>query len=99
MPVAAAEGLDRAELAVPGCDSRVSAQLLSTSARVRRLLLTLPPGSLDEEQAVRDLIANRRSLCRRLAAEGSGVPAIRHRVRVDLDPRHLANPRPGVAAQ
>ena len=76
--------------------SEVSAQAVqtsSTSARVRRLLLTLPAGSLNEEQAARYLFVSRRTLCRRLASEGNSFRGIRERVWADLALQHLADPR------
>jgi len=67
--------------------------VLSTTARVRRLLLTLPAGSLDEEQAARYLFVSRRTLCCRLEEEGSSFRSIRERVWADLALQHLADPR------
>ncbi len=68
---------------------QVPAASLSMTDRVRRLLLSVPPGSSDEESVARSLFVTRRTLARRLKMEGSGYREIREQLLAELAARHL----------
>ena len=57
--------------------------------RVRRLLLSQPAGSLNEDDVARAMYVSRRTLTRRLEKEGSGFRAIREQLMAELAAQHL----------
>ncbi|MGE0484258.1 MAG: AraC family transcriptional regulator ligand-binding domain-containing protein [Gammaproteobacteria bacterium] len=63
----------------------------SSADRVRRLLLSMPAAAVDEEAVARALFVSKRTLARRLAAEGSGFRALRDEVFAALAARYLAD--------
>jgi AraC-like DNA-binding protein len=67
---------------VPGRD-------LSTADRVRRMLLSQPGGNVTESDIARSMYVSKRTLARRLDAEGTSYREIRERVFSDLAARHL----------
>ncbi len=62
---------------------------LSTGDRVRRLLLSSTPGSVTEAEAARAMFVSKRTLARRLDAEGTSYRAIRENLLSELAARHL----------
>ena len=62
---------------------------LSMSNRVRRLLLSMPPGTASEEGIARALFVTKRTLARRLKHEGTGYRKIRETLFAELAARHL----------
>jgi AraC-like DNA-binding protein len=62
---------------------------LSTGDRVRRLLLSTTPGSVTESEVARAMFVSKRTLARRLQAEGSSYRAIREKLLAELAGRHL----------
>jgi AraC-like DNA-binding protein len=62
---------------------------LSMTDRVKRLLLSIPLGEASEEQIARALFVSKRTLARRLEAEGSGYRHIRELLLAELAERHL----------
>ncbi|MEH6593334.1 MAG: AraC family transcriptional regulator ligand-binding domain-containing protein [Halioglobus sp.] len=68
---------------------QVPASVLSTSARVRRLLLSQTPSSVSEADVASAMFISKRTLARRLDAEGSSYRAIREQLLSDLAARHL----------
>jgi AraC-like DNA-binding protein len=68
---------------------QVPANSLSMSNRVRRLLLSMPPGTASEEGIARALFVTKRTLARRLQQEGSGYRRIRETLFAELAARHL----------
>ncbi len=62
---------------------------LSMSKRVRRLLLSMPPGTASEEGIARALFVTKRTLARRLQHEGTGYRKIRETLFAELAARHL----------
>jgi AraC-like DNA-binding protein len=62
---------------------------LSMTGRVRRLLLSLPTGSVTEDDVARDLFVSKRTLARRLEREGTGYRQIRDDILSELAARHL----------
>lgn len=67
----------------------VSATSLSMTDRVKRLLLSKPAGSVDEEDIASALYVSKRTLARRLKLEGSGYREIREQLFAELAARHL----------
>ena len=65
------------------------ADSLSMIARVRRLLLSQLPVSMNEEEVASALFVCKRTLARRLAREGSSYRAIREELLSQLAARHL----------
>jgi AraC-like DNA-binding protein len=65
------------------------ATVSSISDRVRRLLLSQPAGSLNEEDVARAMYVSRRTLTRRLEKEGSTFRGIREMLMAELAARHL----------
>jgi AraC-like DNA-binding protein len=61
----------------------------SMSGRVRRYLLSQPPGSVSEEDMARAMYISKRTLARRLDKEGAGFRQIRDSVLSELAVRHL----------
>lgn len=68
---------------------QVPAAALSTGDRVRRLLLSKTPGSVTEEEVARAMFISKRTLARRLEAEGESYRAIREKLLSELAGRHL----------
>ncbi|MEH6581713.1 MAG: AraC family transcriptional regulator ligand-binding domain-containing protein [Halioglobus sp.] len=68
---------------------QVPASALSTSARVRRILLSQNPGSVSETDVASAMFISKRTLARRLDAEGDSYRAIREQLLADLAARHL----------
>ena len=68
---------------------QVPGKTLSHADRVRRMLLSQPGGSVTEADIARSMYVSKRTLARRLAAEGTGYREIRERVFSDLAARHL----------
>jgi len=62
----------------------------STSDRVRSLLLSKTPGSVTESDVASAMFISKRTLARRLAAEGSSYRAIREKLLSELARRHLS---------
>jgi AraC-like DNA-binding protein len=62
---------------------------LSTGDRVRRLLLGSTPGSVTETEAARAMFVSKRTLARRLEAEGTSYRRIREGLLSELAARHL----------
>ena len=62
---------------------------LSMTDRVRRFLLAQPMGSVGEEDVARSLYVSKRTLARRLKAEGSSYRAITEEILSELAVRHL----------
>ena len=62
---------------------------LSMSNRVKRLLLSMPPGTASEETVARALFVTKRTLARRLQREGTGYRKIRETLFAELAARHL----------
>ena len=62
---------------------------VSTTARVKRILLTGPPGMQSIEQIAQTLFMSPRTLQRRLRAEHSGFRGILDEIHADLATRHL----------
>jgi AraC-like DNA-binding protein len=67
----------------------VPADSLSMADRVKRLLLSMPTGSTGEEDIARALFVSKRTLARRLKAEGTGYRNIREQLFAELAARHL----------
>jgi AraC-like DNA-binding protein len=67
----------------------VPANSLSMSNRVKRLLLSMPPGTASEESIARALFVTKRTLARRLQREGTGYRKIRETLFAELAARHL----------
>lgn len=63
--------------------------VLSTSDRVRRLLLSKTPGSVTEEAVARAMFVSRRTLARRLRSEGTSYREIREKLLSEMAARHL----------
>lgn len=68
---------------------QVPAAALSTGDRVRRLLLSKTPGSVTEEEVARAMFISKRTLARRLEAEGDSYRRIREKLLSELAGRHL----------
>ena len=68
---------------------QVPAAALSTGDRVRRLLLSKTPGSVTEEEVARAMFISKRTLARRLEAEGESYRGIREKLLSELAGRHL----------
>jgi AraC-like DNA-binding protein len=68
---------------------QVPAADLSTGDRVRRLLLSSTPGSVTESEVASAMFVSKRTLARRLEAEGTGYRAIREKLLAELAARHL----------
>lgn len=77
---------------------QVPATSLSMTDRVRRLLLSMPPGATSEEDIARALFVSKRTLARRLRQEGSGYREIREQLLAELAARHLRETRLSVEA-
>lgn len=73
--------------------AQVPSQSLSTTDQVRRLLLSMPPATANEEQIARALFVTRRTLARRLAREGSGYRRLREQVLAEMAAGHLQDSR------
>src|SRR5690606_5908945 len=69
-----------------------------TSNRVRKLLLSHPPGKLSEEGAARILFISKRTLARRLAKEGSGFQQLRDEILSSLATGYLKDTKLSVEA-
>jgi AraC-like DNA-binding protein len=69
--------------------AQVPASALSTGDRVRRLLLSSTPGSVTEAEVAGAMFVSRRTLARRLEAEGTSYRAIRDKLLSELAARHL----------
>lgn len=69
--------------------AQVPALALSTTDRVRRLLLAQTPGSVTEVDVARAMFISKRTLARRLAAENTGYHRIREQLLAELAARHL----------
>lgn len=69
---------------LPGLDK-------STADRVKQVLLSSPPGTLTEQNVADLLCMSRRTLARRLAAEGSGFSAIQAAILADIGASNLRN--------
>ena len=65
------------------------ANSLSMRNRVKRLLLSMPPGAASEESVARALFVTKRTLARRLQHEGTGYRKIRETLFAELAARHL----------
>lgn len=68
---------------------QVPATVRSTSDRVRSLLLSKTPGSVTETDVATAMFISKRTLARRLAAEGSNYRNIREQLLSELARRHL----------
>jgi AraC-like DNA-binding protein len=68
---------------------QVPAKARSTSDRVRSLLLSKAPGSVTETDVASALFISKRTLARRLDAEGSSYRNIREQLLSELARRHL----------
>ena len=71
---------------------------LSITDRVRRLLLSMPPGAASEAEVARALFVSRRTLARRLAREGSGYRQLREQIFAEMAARHLRDTELSVEA-
>lgn len=69
--------------------AQVPAEALTMKERVRRFLLSQPPGSISEEDMARAMFVSKRTLARRLKQEGSGFRQIREGVLSEMAARHL----------
>ena len=70
----------------------------STSDRVRSLLLSKTPGSVTETDVASAMFVSKRTLARRLAAEGSSYHNVREQLLSELARRHLRESRLSVEA-
>ena len=68
---------------------QVPANAPSTTDRVRRYLLSQPPGSVSEEDMARAMYISKRTLARRLAVEKNGFRQVRDGVLSEMAVRHL----------
>jgi AraC-like DNA-binding protein len=68
---------------------QVPGTALSATDRVKRFLLDQPGGSVTEEDVARSLYVSKRTLARRLKAEGSGYRQIRDEVFAEMAALHL----------
>ena len=68
---------------------QVPAASLSTSDKVKRILLSQPTGSVTEEDVARAIFVSKRTLARRLQREGTGYRQIREALLAELAARHL----------
>ena len=68
---------------------QVPAAVLSTGDRVRRLLLSSTPGSVTESEVAHAMFVSKRTLARRLDAEGTSYREIREKLLSELAARHL----------
>ena len=68
---------------------QVPGAALSTTDRVRRLLLSQTPGSITESDVARAMFISKRTLARRLEAEGSSYRALRDQLLSQLAASHL----------
>lgn len=69
--------------------SRVPQTSLTMTDRVRRFLLAQPTGSVGEEDVASSLYISKRTLARRLAAEGTGYREIRDQLLAEMAALHL----------
>ncbi|MCK9504652.1 MAG: AraC family transcriptional regulator [Porticoccaceae bacterium] len=69
-----------------------------TSKRIRKLLLSHPPGKLSEEAAAKILFISKRTLARRLAREGSGFQRLRDEILSSLATGYLRDTKLSVEA-
>jgi len=77
---------------------QVPATARSTSDRVRSLLLSKAPGSVTETEVAGAMFVSKRTLARRLAAEGSSYRRVREQLLSELARRHLRESRLSVEA-
>jgi AraC-like DNA-binding protein len=68
---------------------QVPAASLSMADRVRRRLLSMPAGTVNEEDVAGALFVSKRTLARRLRQEGTGYRQIRDQLLAELAARHL----------
>lgn len=68
---------------------QVPATALSMTDRVKRVLLAQPGGSVREEDVARSLYVSKRTLARRLQAEGSAYRQVRDQTYAELAALHL----------
>lgn len=69
--------------------TQLPAATLTMKERVRRFLLSQPPGSVSEDDVARAMFISKRTLARRLAQEASGFRQIRKDVLSQMASRHL----------
>lgn len=69
--------------------AQVPATSLSMTSRVRRLLLTMPPGATGEAEVARALFVTPRTLARRLKREGTGFREIRAQLLAEMSAQYL----------
>ena len=68
---------------------QVPATALSMTDRVKRFLLAQPGGSVSEDDVARSLFVSKRTLARRLRAEGTGYRQIRDGIFAEMAALHL----------
>jgi len=68
---------------------QVPSASLTMTDRVKRLFLSVPTGSLDEEAIARYMFVSKRTLARRLEREGTGYRQIRDDLLSELAAKHL----------
>ncbi len=69
--------------------AKVPLEGLTMTDRVKRFLLAQPGGSVTEDDVARSLYVSKRTLARRLKAEGSGYRQIRDAIYAELAAAHL----------
>ena len=69
--------------------ARVPLTELTMADRVKRFLLAQPAGSVGEEEVARSLFISKRTLARRLAAEGTGYRQVRDDLLAEMAGLHL----------
>ena len=72
-----------------GLLEQVPGTALSMTDRVKRFLLAQPGGSVTEEDVARSLYISKRTLARRLKAEGSGYRQVRDEIFAEMAALHL----------
>lgn len=88
-PYGDAESYAAAREMCAGLLAQAPATALSMTDRVKRFLLAQPAGSVSEEDVARSLYVSKRTLARRLQAEGSGYRQIREGLLSEMAALHL----------
>lgn len=89
------------QLAVQRCESMLEElpdQIQSYELRIKRMMLSHPPGRLNEEEAAAALFMNKRTLARKLAREQTGFRKIRDEILSQQATEFLCHDRLSVEA-